>query len=138
MHPGNMVFDIHRASGNLLLLFLFKIMIFFIQNHDCICSKSWLYIQAGMLRCSGVLFITQICCWTPYAVIVSQSYFTSEDCPKIGPHTMLIWVKVSEKTTVIAKISLKIGPCTMLFLVEVLNSYFYLIISPKFQKSIIF
>ena len=86
-------------------------MIIFIQNHDDFYSKSWLslfkimivytpnhdFIQAGMLRCSGVLFITQICCWTPYAVIVSQSYFTSEDCPKIGPHTMLIWVKVSEK-----------------------------------------
>ena len=32
-------------------------------------------IQAGMLRCSGVLFITQICCWTPYAVIVSPQTF---------------------------------------------------------------
>ena len=28
-----------------------------------------------MLRCSGVLFITQICCWTPYAVIVSPQIF---------------------------------------------------------------
>ena len=38
-----------------------------------------------MLRCSGVLFITQICCWTPYAVIVSPHVIFAIQICQINP-----------------------------------------------------
>jgi len=53
------------------MVYLFLRTVSHIQTKEATASWSLHFTehQAGMVRAAGVLFITQICCWTPYAVV---------------------------------------------------------------------
>jgi len=89
------------------MLFLFLRTVTEIQTKEATATWSLQFTehQAGMLRCSGVLFITQICCWTPYAVICLWTLILPPDslniyytilpsvCCKLAPvlNALVVW-----------------------------------------------